>query len=188
MSVASYPSFWTAIHDFVGDSASAQLSFKKGDTFLILEEHESGWFTAERNRERGYVPGNYFSKIEVKQNNIRERSEATTQPPRNANLSGSTQFTSSPNFEVPVKTENREKNASTDTLGVTMHRRALSNPKPKPPIPTLFPSLYKPNQKAAPPIPLRKDLGEVEIIPEVVEKEPEPNVNFELLQKGKLID
>lgn len=61
----TFPSFWQAKHGFIGNEEGRQLSFKKGDTFLILEKHEGGWFTAERNLERGYVPSNYFIPVET---------------------------------------------------------------------------------------------------------------------------
>ena len=57
------PSFWEAKFDFVGNPDEEQLSFVKGDTFVVTKQHEGGWFTAQRNGKSGYVPSNYLQKI-----------------------------------------------------------------------------------------------------------------------------
>lgn len=59
----SVPSFWKAKYDFQGNEEENQLSFKAGDTFVMMQLHEGGWFTAQRNGETGYVPSNYFEEI-----------------------------------------------------------------------------------------------------------------------------
>lgn len=204
MSADTFPSFWQAEHDFVGDHKGAQLSFKKGDTFLMIERHESGWFTAERNGEQGYVPGNFFTKIEVSKREppqSRSQRSQTTFTTENR-VSGGSQFTSAPVLEIPTNVtclisddnSNLPKTRKT-TSGLNglrppqhqTHRRSLSNPKPKPPMPTIIPTLYKPNQSAAPPIPLRTDLGEVETIPEPI-PETAKTVNLEIIQAGNIIN
>ena len=57
------PSFWTAKHDFNGEESEDQLSFKKGETFVVIAQHEGGWFTAQRNGKTGYVPSNYLEQV-----------------------------------------------------------------------------------------------------------------------------
>lgn len=61
------PSFWTAKHDFNGEESEDQLSFKKGETFVVIAQHEGGWFTAQRNGKTGYVPSNYLEQVKNEQ-------------------------------------------------------------------------------------------------------------------------
>lgn len=186
MSVDSFPSFWKADHDFTGDKSGAQLSFKKGETFLILEKHDGGWFTAERNMERGYVPGNYFTKIEVNTPAIppvpKPRRATTNQQVANRILPhhASTSVLETKNAEQRQQ-QNLQKmvvsgginnntapvRSRTLTTGNTpTERNSVNTLKVKPPFPVIAPTVFKPNQSAAPPIPLRTDLGESDQIPE----------------------
>ncbi|MCR9066916.1 MAG: SH3 domain-containing protein [Cytophagales bacterium] len=182
----SFPSFWKAEHDFVGDDAGAQLSFKKGETFLMIERHESGWFTAERNLERGYVPGNYFTKIEPSSKGNKPVSKRGP----NANPKGNPAHASTSVLEIPEraksdKDESIIRSSSSNDFKETQNE--AKQRKPRPPIPISAPTQFKPNEAAAPPIPLRTDLGEQEAVPE----EPEipvvdDAINLSLLLAGTL--
>jgi len=53
-----------ALYDYVAPEgpANKKLSFKAGDNLLVLQQDKSGWWLAELNKQRGWVPSSYLSK------------------------------------------------------------------------------------------------------------------------------
>lgn len=40
-----------------------ELDISEGDTVVVIAENDDGWWTAERNGQRGFVPGSYLEKL-----------------------------------------------------------------------------------------------------------------------------
>ncbi len=53
-----------AEYDYEGGD-DAQLTFKEGDVIVVLEEHDSGWWTGrlEKNGKEGYFPDTYVKQV-----------------------------------------------------------------------------------------------------------------------------
>jgi len=57
-----------ALFDFMGQSHE-ELSFKKGDVLIILDEPFEGWLEAQLNDQRGLIPSNYVQPLQQNQQN-----------------------------------------------------------------------------------------------------------------------
>ena len=54
---------YKAQFDFSPDSTGYGLSFKKGDVFTVISKDPGGWWEAELNGKKGWVPGNYLVPV-----------------------------------------------------------------------------------------------------------------------------
>lgn len=55
---------YRAVFDFEGDAENDELPLKVGDTIVVLEEDESGWWTAQDVRgNTGVIPHNYIEEL-----------------------------------------------------------------------------------------------------------------------------
>eukprot|EP01104_Vermistella_antarctica_P015541 TRINITY_DN5129_c0_g1_i1.p1 TRINITY_DN5129_c0_g1~~TRINITY_DN5129_c0_g1_i1.p1 ORF type:complete len:1242 (+),score=228.75 TRINITY_DN5129_c0_g1_i1:255-3980(+) len=51
------------LFDWSGDSEHGHLSLYQDETVMIIEEHDSGWWTGESRNKVGYFPASYVEKI-----------------------------------------------------------------------------------------------------------------------------
>lgn len=64
---------YRAVFDFEGDAENDELPFKVGDTIVVLEEDESGWWTAQDVRgNTGVIPHNYIEELKWFMSRLRE--------------------------------------------------------------------------------------------------------------------
>ncbi|NXT08723.1 PPIP1 protein, partial [Prunella fulvescens] len=53
---------YRVLYDYTAQNVD-ELDISEGDTVLVIAESDDGWWTAERNGQRGFVPGSYLEKL-----------------------------------------------------------------------------------------------------------------------------